>query len=68
MKLRNRVRDFLIRLANDIGDKTYYDFGEPIVNGFTFKKKLIVFTKSGIYALGKGKTWTKVSRKIGVSK
>lgn len=47
--MRNRIRNWLIDLANKIGTKEYYQFGEEIRGMVEHKGELIVFTEKQIY-------------------
>jgi hypothetical protein len=59
--MKNKIRQWLINLANKIGDKDYYDFGEPITQVVVFGDTLIVSTKHSIYGNRGGKSkWLKV--------
>ena len=59
-EVREKVRHWLIRLANRIGSGEYYDFGSPIISTFALKNVLIAATRSSIYGYKDGK-WVKMS-------
>ena len=59
--MRNKIKGLLIILANWIGTKDYYDFGEQVIALQQFKGKLFVATKHTLYQMNeKKKTWSKV--------
>lgn len=58
--MRNKIRWWLIILANFIGTKEHHDLGEPIVGLVTLGKKLFVATKGSLY-LYKDKKYTRIS-------
>lgn len=60
--MRNKIKQWLISLANAIGDKSYYDFGEPICHLVTYKDMLVVSTKNTVYYFKDGK-WMGLSPK-----
>lgn len=59
--MRNKIRSWLIRLANWIGDGSYYDFGEPVIALVTFRKNLIIGTSNSLYKYD-GKKYTKIAK------
>lgn len=48
--MRQKIRFWLINLANKIGGQEYYQFGEEITGMLEHKKKLIVCTKTQMYS------------------
>ena len=58
---RNKIKRLLIRLANWIGDNSYYDFGDEVVGIMEYKGSLMLATKSSLYvdSEGNGK-WKKI--------
>lgn len=60
--MRNKIKRLLIRLANWIGDKTYYDFGDEIVGLRQFEDSLYVGTKGSVFRSKDGKKWKKVGK------
>lgn len=62
--MRNKIRWYLIKLANWIGTKEHFDFGEPIVAVVPHLNSLIVGTSSGLFKYKeKTKTFKRISRK-----
>lgn len=59
--IRQRIRTWLIDLANRIGGKDHYDFGEPIVGISTYKNFLIAATKHSVWSTT-GKKWLRIKR------
>jgi hypothetical protein len=60
--MRNKIRDILIRLANWIGDRGYYDFGEPIKYTQTWKDGLVVATSTKLFFSDDGRTWKEINK------
>lgn len=62
--MRNKIRNLLMKLANRIGDGSYYDFGEPIVATLSFGKILVVATENSVYGWNGKDRWLSISRNL----
>jgi hypothetical protein len=57
--MRNKIRWLIIRFANWIGTKEYYDLGSEITGLIAFNKNLFVATRYSVYKYD-GKKYIKV--------